>query len=151
MKFCSSNSISFESRSLATPPKISSDLRRPAPTAANQQQSRTYRGSPAYPTRASLGSITSYPTIMKYHGTKQKKHKKSKYEHNFKTVSAWGSNVISYSLVTFPSLSALFTGKTIHTFHHPSESSSQLQRFRLPSLYQLSHDSLYPGMSVQMQ
>lgn len=50
-KFSSSNSMSFEIRSLATPSKISSDLRSPAPTAANQQHSRTYNGSPAYPER----------------------------------------------------------------------------------------------------
>lgn len=49
MKFSSSNSISFDIRSLATPSKISSDLRRPAPTAASQQHNRTYKGSPAYP------------------------------------------------------------------------------------------------------
>ena len=50
-KVSSSNSISFEIRSLATPSKISSDLRSPAPTAASQQHSRTYKGSPAYPER----------------------------------------------------------------------------------------------------
>lgn len=49
IKVSSSNSISFDNRSLATPSKISSDLSRPAPTAANQQQSNTYNGSPDYP------------------------------------------------------------------------------------------------------
>jgi hypothetical protein len=41
MKVSSSNSMSFEILSLATPSKISSVLRRPAPTAASQQHSRT--------------------------------------------------------------------------------------------------------------
>ncbi|KAJ0830597.1 hypothetical protein HanPSC8_Chr15g0657231 [Helianthus annuus] len=47
MNVSSSNSISFEILSLATPSKISSDFNNPAPTAANQQHINTYRGSPA--------------------------------------------------------------------------------------------------------
>jgi len=41
MKVSSSNSMSLEMRSRATPSKISSVLSSPAPTAASQQHSRT--------------------------------------------------------------------------------------------------------------
>lgn len=47
-KVCSSNSRSFEMRSLAAPSRISSDLSRPAPTAASQQHIKTFKVSPAY-------------------------------------------------------------------------------------------------------
>lgn len=88
MKFCSSNSMSFEILSRATPSRISSVLRRPAPMAANQQHSRTYRGSPAYPKQNNRNSDSPsfIHSILAHKNHYQLNHKNSVKNKKIKTM-----------------------------------------------------------------
>lgn len=83
--------MSFEIRSLATPSRISSDFKRPAPTAETQQHSKTYRGSPAYP-------VINTQQLVPIKNNKEKKEHPRKINQDFDGIIFLSSYPKQYSV-----------------------------------------------------